>query len=548
MAAAAPAVRYGAISSSAPPVTTRRKAERLGTVVAFTALLGASASLSFRPLMRAAGARLAVTEAGAAAASSTDAAFAANSTDAASATDTADTIDVYYVDSKEAMSFFAYDFLGTFVFPLAGRPMRAHYFGSVKQLLESALSDASMLRAGSVVLFGFRGEIETRNRTISNDTRAISNYTIDDSRSVDPYCAYQFSNADPLLAAPSVQALLAWRQPLVLVDSNDYSCRVNYPPTIHQVWRNAYGSDVMANAAFLPMGPSYTDANFIANASVSSATPISARGFGLAWMGSLTERKTVRVHFHHLMSGGMKNELTEIARDAGLDGIVYDMTRDGFNNHTDYTYEAQWNASFFHVLTHSRLYAVLAGDAWVDTNLWNVLEFGVIPVVERRASFKGCRDPTGWLERSGAPVLWVDEWSDLPKVLADALSNDTALEQRRQELVRWWAAAKREFGQKIVEFHDRWHDADESSYPPNDCTSVALTDAQEQAYQNELDAYYDQEHWFENFPGSPWLSGVFCWKRSTGYWFGLQCYSPKCAEPAVASFTCSNTTMTARDF
>ena len=230
MAAAAPAVRYGAISSSAPPVTTRRKAERLGTVVAFTALLGASASLSFRPLMRAAGARLAVTEAGAAAASSTD---------AASATDTANTIDVYYVDSKEAMSFFAYDFLGTFVFPLAGRPMRAHYFGSVKQLLESALSDASMLRAGSVVLFGFRGEIETRNRTISNDTRAISNYTIDDSRSVDPYCAYQFSNADPLLATPSVQALLAWRQPLVLVDSNDYSCRVNYPPTIHQVWRNA---------------------------------------------------------------------------------------------------------------------------------------------------------------------------------------------------------------------------------------------------------------------------------------------------------------------
>ena len=68
MAAAATAVRYGANSSSAPPVTTRRKAERLGTVVAFTALLGASASLSFRPLMSAAGggARLAVTEAGAA--------------------------------------------------------------------------------------------------------------------------------------------------------------------------------------------------------------------------------------------------------------------------------------------------------------------------------------------------------------------------------------------------------------------------------------------------------------------------------------------------
>ena len=564
MAPSAPAVRYGAISESAPPAPARRKAERLGTVVAFTALLGASASLSFRPLMSAAGARLAVTEAGATgAASSTNPAFAANSTDGPSAADSTDapsasnstdaalatdTIDVYYVESKEEMSWYAYHFLDTFVFPLVGRQMRVRTFGSVKQLLASAVSDSSVLRAGSIVIFGSRAEIVTRNRTIGNDTRSISNYTIDDSRSVDPYCAYQFSNADPLLAAPSVQALLAWRRPLVLVDSNDWSCRVDYPPTIHQVWRNAYGSDVMANAAFLPMGPSYTDANFLANASVSSATPISARGFGLAWMGSLTERKTVRVHFHHLMSGGMKNRLTEIARDAGLDGIVYDMTRAGPHNVTPYTYEAQWNASFFHVLTHTRLYACLAGDVWADTNLWNVLEFGVIPVVERRASFKGCRDPTGWLERSSAPVLWVDEWSELPKVLADALSNDTALEQRRQELVRWWAAAKREFGQNMIAFHERWRDASESAYPPNDCTSVALTDAQEQAYQNELDAYYDQEHWFENFPGSPWLAGIWCWKRATENWYGLQCYSPKCAEPAVASFTCSNTTITARNF
>ena len=37
----------------------------------------------------------------------------------------------------------------------------------------------------------------------------------------------------------------------------------------------------------------------------------------------------MRVHFHALASGGMENKLTEIARDAGLDGIVYDMTREG---------------------------------------------------------------------------------------------------------------------------------------------------------------------------------------------------------------------------
>ena len=55
-----------------------------------------------------------------------------------------------------------------------------------------------------------------------------------------------------------------------------------------------------------------------------------------------------------------------------------------------------------------------------------------LPVVERRANYKGCVDPTGWLRRSGAPVLWVDDWSELPKVVAEALSDDAALEARRR--------------------------------------------------------------------------------------------------------------------
>ena len=72
----------------------------------------------------------------------------------------------------------------------------------------------------------------------------------------------------------------------------------------------------------------------------------------------------------------------------------------------------------------------------------------------------------------------------------------------------------------------------------------------------ERDAYYGHEHWFENFPDSPWLSGVFCWKHgksgskesSGSRWFGLQCYSPKCAEPVTASFSCGNNTLTAKNF
>ena len=31
-------------------------------------------------------------------------------------------------------------------------------------------------------------------------------------------------------------------------------------------------------------------------------------------------------------------------------------------------------------------------------------------------------------------------------------------------------------------------------------------------------------------------------------WDGLQCYSPKCAKPVTASFSCGNETLTTKDF
>lgn len=255
-----------------------------------------------------------------------------------------------------------------------------------------------------------------------------------------------------------------------------------------------------------------------------------------------------RVHFHRLMRDGMAAELDTIAQAAGTDGIVYDMVRAG-TNATDYTYKQQWQgATYTDLLTHARLSVTLAGDVWAGTELWNALEYGIIPVVERRASYKGCRDPAGWLRRSEAPVLWVDEWSDLPGVMADALSDEAALEVRREAIVRWWAAAKLEVGEAMLNFSQHWSTADTAAVPANDCATVALSSGQEQAYQDELAAFYEQEHWFENWQDSPDLESIYCWKRLTLAWEGLQCYSPKCAEPAVASFTCGNSTLSAKTF
>ena len=68
-----------------------------------------------------------------------------------------------------------------------------------------------------------------------------------------------------------------------------------------------------------------------------------------------------------------------------------------------------------------------------------------------------------------------------------------------------------------------------------------LTREQDAAYAHELDEFYADRHWQANYHDSPWISGDLCEKLGPGhasapnYW---QCYSPRCANPTVASFSC----------
>ena len=456
-------------------------------------------------------------------------------------------IPVYVVKASETAANNAEnaeDVLYYLVGPLlpAGYDFSFATYESLNALLDAAEADDTLLSAGSVVLYpSIRSEVATRNYTGKANTTS-------GSRSVDPYCAYQWSNSDALLLASSVRRLLKWPKPLVLVDASDWACRASYPPTIHQVWRDSYGGENMENSRFLPIGVYSTHIeSFVRNATAAQDTPVADRRFALAWMGSLSERKPERVHFHRLMSGGMLDELTAVAVGAGLDGVVYDMVRQG-KNETSYDYGSLWGgAAYTEVLARARLVVVLAGDVWSDTSMWNALEYGAIPVVERRAGYKGCRDPTGWLVEAEAPVLWVDAWDELPAVLEAALADDDALEAQRASLVRWWGATKLAIGESMLEFSQHWQNPD-ASYPTNDCVSTALSDEREAVYQAELDSFYDDPHWFDNFEDSPWLEGMLCYKHKTQNWAGLQCYSPRCAEPSVETFTCGGQTLTASSF
>ena len=188
---------------------------------------------------------------------------------------------------------FAATFLQAYITPLVGASARftlCDTYTTVGDLLDASEADPFLLTAGSVVLFAIRPELATREWMAATASE-IEDYGT--SSTVDSFCAYQFTDADPLLLATSVQRLLAYTTPLILVDASDWACRVHYPPTIHQVWRNAYGSDVMTNARFLPLGTTEASdmAAFLVNATTAQNTPISARRLALMWVGSVTERK-----------------------------------------------------------------------------------------------------------------------------------------------------------------------------------------------------------------------------------------------------------------
>ena len=421
---------------------------------------------------------------------------------------------------------------------LASRGVRVAINTSFAALGE--VLEAGVLRVGDVVI----SAIDANNLV----GRSSSDGSVVASQ-LSETCLYSFTDASPLLLAPEVLRLLASATPIVLVEATDWSCRVDYPPsTVHSVWRNSYGTGVMSSAEYLPFGIEWSNlTQFYSMAPRASATPTDARPIAIGMSNSITYRRPERVHFNRTLTSGMLHELRRAARDApdGPLGVYYDYVRSNTRSYT-YTYPPGY-ANFLDVLAACRLFVCTAGDEWADGMVFQALEFGVIPVVLRGPEYKGCRDPAGWLEQRGAPAVFVDAWDELPAALDAALANATRLEERRARLVEWWAATKATVAHKLADAATRYWDADD--VPANDCVAEKLSASQEAAYQHQMDAFYAQDHWWDNYEDSPFIAGVECSKFVKGLPSTVHnstaCVSPRCANPVVASFTCANSTISA---
>ena len=94
--------------------------------------------------------------------------------------------------------------------------------------------------------------------------------------------------------------LLQYAKPLTLIESGDWGCRVQFPETIHSVWRNGYGAGgVMEHASYLPFGIEYNDtAGFVAATAAARHFPVPERDVAVSFAGSISMRNVYHEDTH----------------------------------------------------------------------------------------------------------------------------------------------------------------------------------------------------------------------------------------------------------
>jgi len=110
------------------------------------------------------------------------------------------------------------------------------------------------------------------------------------------------------------------------------------------------------------------------------------------------------------------------------------------------------------VLSQSRLTLIPPEEVIKGPMFVTAIEMGSIPVIQIVDEYKGCIDPLKWLVERGAPVVMVDDWSELPTIVEEVLADPEALDQQQAALLKWWDDYKADAVSSLVQ---HWEDAQE---------------------------------------------------------------------------------------
>ena len=355
-----------------------------------------------------------------------------------------------------------------------------------------------------------------------------------------PGCAFLFSE-DPLLLNENVQSLLAYEKPLNIIETSDWGCRTNFPDTIHAIWKTSYSASLdrgsMANVRPLPFGIEYANASLFYGSAERLALPPSDRPVAVYWQGKYNYRKPSRKVMDTAL-GAVMDDLEAVAA-AHRKRVIYEFVDiSGKNEAYSDFYDKDGEAMSYMDMIGSALFVLCPfGDMAPGGMLWEALTYGAIPVVERRKEYKGCEDPLGWVARSGAPVIEIDDWATLPAVLEAELDDAEGLRRRVADLQAWWAETRKAISADLASLRATYADG-RTPIPANTCAATALTEAEADALAAGYDAYFADDAWYDDHADSPSYPMTWCSTVQGTCDEADCCFDAACAPPAVAAFTC----------
>ena len=307
-------------------------------------------------------------------------------------------------------------------------------------------------------------------------------------------------NTDPglletrLLSTPRLWALLNASQPLLVVLTEDGSCSLDWPSTSHHVlyratwcgrWHEEWEASTRLEGGngswpWLRSFPFGTYAGDVSKLEVGSR-PAAQRPLLFSFRGHTSANKPSR--------SAMKAAL-EAQRDR-LDAIAAAAVRPSARPRYPFGrylldvvgygegYATGNLISYADSLRQSVLALSPPGDLWEAYRTWEAIAAGSVPVLVNARRVHGCRRPGAhMLALTGSFALWVDDWSELPDLLAREAANLTRLHARQQAMRAWLDAYRSETRRLLLSTsaamrRGRWKPRAEWRVAPLDARTLA---------------------------------------------------------------------------
>lgn len=394
-----------------------------------------------------------------------------------------------------------------------------------------------------------------------------------DERYMDPTCVYDYT-PDLLLRSQLLRTALSYESPLTLVISGDMACRLRLPQTHHKVIisNDAAGAqcgtqDMLTGAEWWPQGleglASYGPADPLAQQDALAITDAdwiepADRAFVLNDAISVNWRKPSRVALVGALQAGAGEALAKLAA-ASRYGLRFEANvvngptiKLNVPAKTPLPDSAAYNGNAWRAAVAGSLFALCpAGDVYSTGRVVSAMALGAVPVIDatystdNQVSAKGCKDPAKfWREGSpdfphGAPFVFVDDWTQLPRALEPLITDPGKYSQRLLEMSNY---------RRALEAHLRSIAIDQPAHNvrTSTCREIPLDDAAKAHLLNAVKDYYTQgdtpTSWFDLHVDSPSTPGATCGSQfateMTGVDMGALCFDAACAPPQVLKLDC----------